>query len=194
MQSVEVDRHSWVSPLDRLIHDSGTGGGEAHPYYQHVFSTEPAELTTEIIASSLPPTTMEVSMADYSSLSDRELEELFKQTDYLLSTDIWKDLPQWEVAIKILFYILIISVSLVGNSLVIIVLLKKRSLRCVTNLFILNLALSDILVTCTSTWVHLLDDLMAKWLLGAVFCRLNVFMQGEQIQVSYSLSSYQLVD
>lgn len=111
------------------------------------------------------------------ALSIEDIDDLFKMMDYPRSTKIWKEMPDWEAALKISFYVIIILVSLVGNGLISIVLVKKRSLRCITNTFILNLAIADLLVTCTSMWVNAVDALTTKWILGAVFCKLNVFIQ-----------------
>jgi len=99
--------------------------------------------------------------------------------DYPLATNTWRAAPTWEIALKISFYIPIILVSFIGNGLITIVLLRKKSLQSITNTFILNLTMSDVLVTCTSTWVHMVDDLSSQWVLGPVFCKLNVFMQGK---------------
>lgn len=106
-----------------------------------------------------------------------KIDDIFKSMDYPLSTDVWKKMPLWESTLKISFYAVVIIVSLVGNGLVSIVLVKKKSLRCITNTFILNLAIADILVTGTSMWVNAVDALASKWILGAVFCKLNVFIQ-----------------
>lgn len=106
--------------------------------------------------------------------------ELLKSFDFPGNKELWKDIHS-ESVIKIISYVIVVVTSLVGNGLVTTVLLKKKSLRCITNLFILNLAISDLLVTCTSTWVHAIDDMTRFWILGPQFCKINVFMQGKII-------------
>ena len=89
-----------------------------------------------------------------------------------------KQLPQWEVAIKILFYVVTIVVSIVGNVLVIFIVWKNKRMRTTTNYYIVNLAVSDLMVTLTCTWVHLVSDVSEGWVLGAFFCKFNSFAQG----------------
>ena len=87
--------------------------------------------------------------------------------------------PPWEVVVKAFFYSIIILMSLVGNSLVVYIVWKNRTMRTTTNFFIVNLAVSDLMVTCSCTWVHLVDDLTEGWVLGAFFCKFNSFAQGK---------------
>ncbi|XP_013406185.1 QRFP-like peptide receptor [Lingula anatina] len=86
-----------------------------------------------------------------------------------------KTVPVWEVTVKIIAYLCIIILSLVGNLLVIAVVLKNSRLRTTTNYYIVNLAVSDLMVTSTSTWVHLVENLTEGWVLGAFFCKFNTF-------------------
>ena len=90
-----------------------------------------------------------------------------------------KTLPTWEVSLKILFYVITIVVALVGNALVIFIVWKNKRMRTTTNYYIVNLAVSDLMVTMSCTWVHLINDITESWVLGAFFCRFNSFAQGE---------------
>jgi hypothetical protein len=90
-----------------------------------------------------------------------------------------KSVPAWEAAIKIASYLFIIAMALVGNLLVLITVARTRRLHTTTNFYIVNLAVSDLLVTLMCTWVHLVDDLTEGWVLGAFFCKFNTFAQGE---------------
>lgn len=90
----------------------------------------------------------------------------------------WREVDAWEKATKITLYVPLIFVSLVGNALVIVGLGRCGKLpQNSTNVYVLNLAVADMLVTLTSMWVHLTADFAAKWLYGPVFCQLNSFMQ-----------------
>ncbi|XP_013368799.1 PREDICTED: chemokine XC receptor 1-like [Chinchilla lanigera] len=56
-------------------------------------------------------------------------------------------------------YPLVLLLSLVGNSLVLWVLVKFESLESLTNLFILNLCLSDLVFSCLlPVWIPFLPD------------------------------------
>ncbi|XP_045712462.1 chemokine XC receptor 1 [Phyllostomus hastatus] len=73
-----------------------------------------------------------------------------------------------------ILYSLVFLLSLVGNSLVLWVLVKYESLESLTNVFILNLCLSDLVFACLlPLWTlgyHL------GWVLGDFFCKLSNLM------------------
>jgi neuropeptide FF receptor 2 len=75
-------------------------------------------------------------------------------------------------------YGLIILLALIGNAVVILVVARNKRMHTPTNYFIVNLAVSDILVTSMCTWVHLVHDVTEGWVLGAFFCKINSFAQG----------------
>ena len=86
--------------------------------------------------------------------------------------------PLWEMTVKIVFYAIVILCALFGNILVIFVVWRNKRMRTTTNYYIVNLAVSDLMVTSSCTWVHLVDNLTEGWILGAFFCKFNSFAQG----------------
>lgn len=84
-----------------------------------------------------------------------------------------------EVIVKVSLYSVVIGLSLVGNSLVIYIVWRNKRMHTTTNYFIVNLAVSDVMVTSLCSWVHLVDNLTEGWVLGAFFCRFNSFAQGK---------------
>lgn len=92
-----------------------------------------------------------------------------------------KKVPAWEMSIKITVYTLIMSLALAGNLLIIIVVARNKRMQSTTNYFIVNLAISDLLVTCCCTWVRLVNDLTEGWVLGDFFCKVNSAAQGMYI-------------
>ena len=91
-----------------------------------------------------------------------------------------KVVPMWEIVVKSLIYGIIIIFSLIGNALIIAIVLQNRKMRTATNYYIVNLAVADIMVTVSCTWVTLVDDVTEGWVLGAFFCKFNTFTQGNQ--------------
>lgn len=91
----------------------------------------------------------------------------------------FKQIPLWEAAIKIFVYTIMIIVSLIGNILIILVVAKNKRMRTTTNYYIVNLAVSDLLVTLSCTWVNLVNELSEGWILGSFFCKVNSFTQGK---------------
>ena len=90
-----------------------------------------------------------------------------------------KSVPLWEALVKVLVCSNIVLLSLVGNILVILVVIYNKRLRTTTNYFIVNLAVSDLLVTCSCSWVTVAADLTDQWILGSFFCKFNSFAQGK---------------
>lgn len=90
-------------------------------------------------------------------------------------------IPTWEIGLKIAFYIPSIVINLVGNSLVILILAFNKKMRTTTNLLILNLSVSDILVACFCSWIHLVSQVTTgnQWLFGAFMCKFSSFAQGK---------------
>lgn len=90
-----------------------------------------------------------------------------------------KKVPLYEIVLKSYLYAMIIFFSLVGNTLIIVVVLRHKQMRTTTNFYIVNLAVADILVTVFCTWVHLVNNLNNNnWVLGSFFCKFNTFSQG----------------
>jgi hypothetical protein len=86
------------------------------------------------------------------------------------------------MTLKITLYGIIIILSLVGNTLVVVTVWTNRSMRTATYFLIVNLAVSDLMVTCSCTWVQLVASVSGNWLLGAFFCKFNSFAQGKFIK------------
>nr|XP_014350978.1 PREDICTED: neuropeptide Y receptor type 2-like [Latimeria chalumnae] len=86
--------------------------------------------------------------------------------------------------ILIFAYCSIILLGVVGNSLVIYVVIKFKTLRTVTNFFIGNLALADLLVNTLCLPFTLIYTLLDEWKFGAVLCHLVPHAQGLAVNVS----------
>nr|BDP38645.1 fluorescent sensor for neuropeptide Y [synthetic construct] len=86
--------------------------------------------------------------------------------------------------ILILAYSTIILFGVTGNSLVVYVVYKFRNLRTVTNFFIINLAVADLLVNTLCLPFTLIYTLYDEWMFGQVLCYLLPFAQGMTVQVS----------
>ncbi|XP_068609245.1 neuropeptide FF receptor 2-like [Brachionichthys hirsutus] len=86
-------------------------------------------------------------------------------------------------------YLLIFLVCMAGNGAVCFVVLRSRNMRTVTNLFILNLAVSDLLVGVFCMPATLLDNIVTGWPFGSAVCKLSGMVQG----ISVSASVFTLV-
>ncbi|XP_053572163.1 neuropeptide Y receptor type 2-like [Bombina bombina] len=86
--------------------------------------------------------------------------------------------------ILIAAYSLIILLGLVGNSLVIYMIVKYKNMRTVTNFFIANLAVADLMVDSLCLPFTLVYTLMDEWKFGLVLCHLFPYAQAMSVNVS----------
>ncbi|KFP75321.1 Neuropeptide FF receptor 2, partial [Apaloderma vittatum] len=92
-------------------------------------------------------------------------------------------------AVFIISYLLIFLLCMVGNGMVCFIILKNKHMHTVTNLFILNLAVSDLLVGIFCMPTTLLDNIIAGWPFGSLVCKMSGMVQG----ISVSASVFTLV-
>ncbi|XP_041642210.1 neuropeptide Y receptor type 2 [Cheilinus undulatus] len=86
--------------------------------------------------------------------------------------------------VLILAYSMIILFGVIGNSLVIYVVYKFKNLRTVTNFFIVNLAVADLLVNTLCLPFTLVQTLYGEWKFGQVLCYMLPCAQGIAVHVS----------
>ena len=79
--------------------------------------------------------------------------------------------PAWRGLLMTL-YILVILLGLLGNTVVVFVVVRNRKMQNVTNIFIANLALSDISLSVYSLPIQLYYQLTDNWIFGEVMCRI----------------------
>ncbi|XP_074039063.1 neuropeptide SIFamide receptor-like [Leptinotarsa decemlineata] len=86
-------------------------------------------------------------------------------------------------------YLLVFALGLVGNFFVIAVVFRSPRMRTVTNFFIVNLAIADILVVMFCLPATLMSNIFVPWILGWWMCKTVPYIQG----VSVAASVYSLV-
>uniref|UniRef100_A0A674F2U5 Neuropeptide FF receptor 1 n=1 Tax=Salmo trutta TaxID=8032 RepID=A0A674F2U5_SALTR len=84
----------------------------------------------------------------------------------------------------ILAYLFIFLLCMVGNVLVCLIVLGNRRMRTVTNLFILNLAVSDLLVGIFCIPTTLVDNLITGWPFTNTVCKMSGLVQGMSVAAS----------
>ncbi|XP_061115435.1 neuropeptide FF receptor 1 like 2 [Conger conger] len=84
----------------------------------------------------------------------------------------------------ILAYLFIFLLCMLGNGLVCLIVLRNRRMRTVTNLFILNLAVSDLLVGIFCIPTTLVDNLITGWPFSSAVCKMSGLMQGMSVSAS----------
>ena len=94
----------------------------------------------------------------------------------LVKEDYLKSSPMVQVIIYIL-YIIVFVVGLLGNVLVVFVVAQNRAMQTVTNCFIANLALSDILLCVLAVPFTPLYFFLKEWIFGKILCHLVAYSQ-----------------
>ncbi|XP_059219953.1 neuropeptide Y receptor type 2 [Stomoxys calcitrans] len=83
-----------------------------------------------------------------------------------------------------ILYTTVFVLGVFGNVLVCYVVLRNRAMQTVTNIFITNLALSDILLCVLAVPFTPLYTFMGRWAFGRTLCHLVSFAQGCSIYIS----------
>ncbi|KAJ9601433.1 hypothetical protein L9F63_000400 [Diploptera punctata] len=92
-----------------------------------------------------------------------------------------------DQAVQVLFCILYTTIFILGvfgNVLVCYVVGRNRAMQTVTNFFITNLALSDILLCVLAVPFTPLYTFLGQWIFGGVLCRLVSCAQGISVYIS----------
>ncbi|XP_076336271.1 cholecystokinin receptor type A-like [Tachypleus tridentatus] len=86
--------------------------------------------------------------------------------------------------VRIAFYLLIFVLAVLGNVLVIVTLTQNKRMRTVTNVFLMNLAVSDLLLGVFCMPFTLVGSLLRNFIFGDVMCRLIPYLQAVTVSVS----------
>ncbi|XP_054853218.1 neuropeptide FF receptor 1-like [Eublepharis macularius] len=87
-------------------------------------------------------------------------------------------------AIFIIAYLIVFLSCMAGNSLVCMVVMKNQRMHTVTNLFIFNLAISDLLVGIFCVPTTLMDNLITGWPFNQLVCTMSGLVQGMSVSAS----------
>ncbi|XP_013419052.1 prolactin-releasing peptide receptor [Lingula anatina] len=90
----------------------------------------------------------------------------------------------WLRSIFILFYCVIFLLGVSGNSLVVFVVSRNRHMRTITNIFICNLAISDILMCLLAIPFTPMSYFMNTWTFGDAICKIVPMVSGVSVFVS----------
>ena len=90
-------------------------------------------------------------------------------SDFVAQVSHTYSLP-WMITVAVVLFLLII-VTIFGNALVVLSLLKYRYLRTVSNYLIGNLALSDFLLATTILPMSSVKECLGYWVFGEILCK-----------------------
>ncbi|XP_031677025.1 pyroglutamylated RF-amide peptide receptor-like [Oncorhynchus kisutch] len=87
------------------------------------------------------------------------------------------ELPLGAKTTFVIMYAIIFVLALIGNSLVVYIVVRKRAIQTSTNIFICSLAVSDLLITFFCIPFTLLQNISSEWLGGVLICKTIPFVQ-----------------
>lgn len=88
---------------------------------------------------------------------------------------------EWKILIPL--YCLIFVLSVVGNILVILTLVQNKRMRTVTNVFLLNLAISDLFIAILCMPFNTIPLILQNFVFGKFMCISVRYLQGKFIIV-----------
>lgn len=90
----------------------------------------------------------------------------------------------WGRVCLIFAYSVLIAISVFGNTLVCHVIFKEKRMRTITNFFIANLAIADLLLSCINVPFNIARNLLDEWPFGSVMCHLLNFSMMTSVYVN----------
>ena len=84
---------------------------------------------------------------------------------------------QWDQLVMIVLHVIVFVIGLVGNFLVCLAVYRNHTMRTVTNLFIVNLAIADFLVVLICLPPTVLWDFTETWFFGSTLCKIILYFQ-----------------
>lgn len=106
-------------------------------------------------------------------------------TVYDYPREIWQLKPGWEVALKTITFLPLVLFGVLGNAVLCCTLVQIRALRTPTNLLIANLAVADLATLVICPLMFMFHDFYQNYVLGAIGCRTEGFLQGEWMFNTY---------
>ncbi|KAK0179112.1 hypothetical protein PV327_007934 [Microctonus hyperodae] len=110
--------------------------------------------------------------------------------DYCITDEEYIDLiadflkPDFYDWLLITMHIIVFIIGIIGNSLVCVAIYRNRSMRTVTNYFIVNLAIADLMVIIFCLPSTVLWDITETWFLGDKLCKIIPYLQTVSVSVS----------
>ncbi|KAJ4433465.1 hypothetical protein ANN_15768 [Periplaneta americana] len=97
--------------------------------------------------------------------------------DLEFPNDIWIRKADWEISVKAAAFIVVVVLGLAGNTLLLSIVLRHRSIRTPTNLLIANMAVADLVTLLIMPWVFLCMDCFQNYILGEIGCKAQGFVE-----------------
>ncbi|EFN76143.1 orexin receptor type 2 [Harpegnathos saltator] len=136
---------------------------------------------------------MESGRFEYANVTNCTNDECISDEDYLemMVEHIFPKLSDW---VLIAMHSIVFVVGLIGNALVCMAVYRNHSMRTVTNYFIVNLAVADLLVLLICLPPSVLWDVTETWFLGLKLCKAVPYLQTVSVSVSVLTLTFISID
>ncbi|XP_076288898.1 tachykinin-like peptides receptor 86C [Lasioglossum baleicum] len=94
------------------------------------------------------------------------------------------DLPWWQELVWSLTFAVMLLIATGGNIIVIWIVLAHREMRTVTNYFLVNLSVADLMTLLLNCAFNFTSMLNSNWPFGAVYCTINNFVSNMTVASS----------
>ncbi|XP_071568492.1 orexin receptor type 2-like [Temnothorax nylanderi] len=102
--------------------------------------------------------------------------------------------PKFSYWVLIAMHSIVFVVGLIGNALVCMAVYRNHSMRNVTNYFIVNLAVADLLVLLICLPPSVLWDVTETWFLGLKLCKAVPYLQTVSVSISILTLTFISID
>lgn len=105
-------------------------------------------------------------------------------TNATMASDEFVNLPWWQ---QFIFYVIFVAMFVVaagGNIIVIWIVLAHKRMRTVTNYFLVNLAVADVMISLLNTPFNFLLNLYQDWWFEVGYCKFSMFIAPCAVSVS----------
>ena len=131
---------------------------------------------------------VDVSGISYQNVSDG-MQEIVNSTTKSSVVVVQTNYFYEAGKVQIPLYSTIFLLAVIGNSLVILTLVQNKRMRTITNLFLLNLAVSDIFIGVFCMPFTLVGTLLRDFIFGEFMCKLLPYLQGDFKFISMLLNN-----
>lgn len=112
-------------------------------------------------------------------------------SQYDFPSVMWCSLPDWEIAVKIVAFVPILVVGLLGNALMVTIIVRNRALQTPTNLLLANMSAADFLTLAICPVLFMYNNFYQEFRLGNVGCLAEGFLEGLGLNLIERFSSRQ---
>ncbi|CAD5205748.1 unnamed protein product [Bursaphelenchus okinawaensis] len=140
-------------------------------------------VSTMSVMTTLLPTTSNATMEEATTTDEDDFFQNLSDNDYIeFVADFLRPTPIEYGFVGVFFCLMIIGV--IGNCLVVYVVLRNKNMWTSMNWFLLNLALSDLLVLTICLTPTVINDITKTFWFSAEFCKAILFFQNTSVYVS----------